>query len=114
MDTLGLQPVLDYLKVFSLPIQPTILKLTQTDYNNYNFDWVTTVAKIKKTLGSDLLIGFDIFADLKNNTVKRLAFGSPDSGSMLPLYVIKGTLLKVCIYLHFVLAIRTTRKSYIE
>lgn len=88
MDTLGLQPVLDYLKEFQLPIQPTILNLTQTDYRNFNFDWVTTVAKIKKILGSDLLIGFDIFADLKNNTVKRLAFGSPDAGSMLPLYVI--------------------------
>lgn len=89
MDTLGLQPVLDYLKQFSLPIQPTILNLTQTNYRNFNFDWVTTVAKVKKSLGSDLLIGFDILADLTNNTVKRLAFGSPEAGSMLPLYVVE-------------------------
>lgn len=84
MDALGLQPVVDYLKVFSLPNYPAVLNITQAS-KNYTFDWVISIAKIKKHVGADLIIGFDIFSDPRNRTLKRLTFGLPDSGSMLPL-----------------------------
>lgn len=85
MDKLGLQPVFDYLKEFALPSRPTRFNATDSARKAFKFDWVTTVARINKILGSDILIGVEIFADPKNRTINRLAIGVPEQGSMLPL-----------------------------
>lgn len=87
MDSLGLRPVFDYINEFLLPAYPQILNISGTSNvsSNYTFNWIRTVAKVKRRMGSDLLIGFDIFPDPKNRTVHRLAVGAPEANDMLPL-----------------------------
>lgn len=95
MDKLGLQPVFDYLKEFALPSHPTRFNITAYSDISFKFDWVTSVAKINKILGSDIMIGVEIFADPKNRSINRLAIGVPEQGSMLPLYEKKIFIYKV-------------------
>lgn len=88
MDKLGLQPVIDYLKKFRLPSTPTILNVTDNhvvQYLNYSFDWVQSIAVIKKQFGGDLIIGFDIFPDPTNRTIMRIVVGTPETETILPL-----------------------------
>lgn len=88
MDALGLQPVIDYLRVFALPTVPRIFNISVNASlvrPAEPFNWVRTVAIIRRTLGSDMLIGFDIIPNPTNRTEKLLAFGAPETGSMLPL-----------------------------
>lgn len=77
MDELGLQPVLDYLSVFQLPDYPSILNemVGNIPDPNRKFDWVTTIAVIKRVFGIDILVGFDIFPDPQNKTTNRLVLG---------------------------------------
>ncbi|CAH2041649.1 unnamed protein product, partial [Iphiclides podalirius] len=85
LDIRGLNPVLDVLKELRLPVYPTLINLTNdVDYNNYTFDWLEAVIKIKKNLGMDVLIGFDIFADTKNSSIYRLSMGSPETTNPFP------------------------------
>ncbi|KAG4074705.1 hypothetical protein HA402_008803 [Bradysia odoriphaga] len=87
MDKLGLQPVIDYLKKWRLPSTPTILNVTDNhvvQYLNYSFDWVQSIAVIKKQFGGDLIIGFDIFPDPTNRTIMRIVVGTPESEAILP------------------------------
>lgn len=88
MDSLGLQPIIDYLRVFALPTVPRIFNISVNATlvrPAEPFDWIRTVAIIRRTLGSDMLIGFDTVPNPTNRTVKMLAFGAPETGSMLPL-----------------------------
>lgn len=85
MDSLGLQPVVDVLKDFALPKYPAALNKTLNKSTSYTFDWITSIAKIKKYVRNDLIIGFDIYPEPGNRTLKRLTFGLPDASSMLPL-----------------------------
>lgn len=85
MDQLGLSTVVKYLKEYRLPEIPTYLNLTETDYNSYNFDWVLSLVKIKRSFGADLMVGFDIFPDPTNRSINRLGLGAPETGSELPL-----------------------------
>lgn len=85
MDTLGLRPLLDYLTLVGLPEVPSILR-NNTDYEN-KFDWVKTLASIKKVFSADVIFGFDIFPDPSNRTINRLVLGTPESSSVLPLWV---------------------------
>lgn len=86
--------MLDYLRLFALPTVPRILNISlnaslvpppAADEQQATFDWVRTAAIIRRTLGSELLVGFAIVPNPTNRTVKLLAFGEPASGSMLPL-----------------------------
>lgn len=85
MDSLGLRPVTKYLKMYNLPEIPAFLNLTGVNYDTYNFDWITSIVKVKRSLGADLLIGFDVFPDPVNRSVNRVAIGTPESSSELPL-----------------------------
>lgn len=85
MDELGIEPVIEYLKMYGLPVYPTILNITKTDYSKYKFDWLRSLVEIKKTFGADLMIGFDIFPDPTNRSLNRLVMGTPELGSDLPL-----------------------------
>lgn len=88
MEKLGLQPVIDYIKKFRLPSTPTILNITENQYMNYlnySFDWVQSIAILKKYFGRDLIIGFDIFPDPTNRSTMRIAVGTPESDTILPL-----------------------------
>lgn len=94
MNALGLQPVFKYLKEFFLPNYPVIMNITSSSSANHTknpngyFDWVKSVARIKKIIGTDLIVGFDIFPDPVNQSVNRLVFGVPDGSEILPLYKI--------------------------
>lgn len=89
MDAIGLQPVIDYLRMFHLPEFPSFID----DKNNHNdenrkpfeFDWIRSIAEIKRTIGMDILFGFDIFPDPSNRTRNRIVIGAPEADSVLPL-----------------------------
>lgn len=88
MEEMGLQPVEDFLKKFHLPSTPTILNITENNfvnYLNYTFDWIESIAIIKKLFGSDLIIGFEIFPDPTNRSTKRIVVGTPEPDTILPL-----------------------------
>lgn len=90
LDKRGVKPVIDVLIELGLPVYPTLINATSDiDYDNYTFDWIDTVIKVKTKLGMDVLIGFDIFADLKNSSVFRLSMGSPETTNPFPRYNFK-------------------------
>lgn len=84
-DKLEFQPLFRYLKQFNLPKIPTMLKKSEGDTIDFDFDWVKTIVKIKRSLGADKIIGFEIFPDPKNRSVNYLAIGSPSQESELPM-----------------------------
>lgn len=85
MDTLGLRPLLDYIKLVNLPETPSILKNETASNRSDDFNWIRTIALIKRTFGADIIFGFDIFPDPSNKSINRLVLGTPESGSVLPL-----------------------------
>lgn len=76
-------PLFQFLKDYNLPPVPTIISSSENSDNQ--FDWIKSIVKIKKSLGADKLIGFEIFPDPKNRTNKYLAIGSPSTENDLPL-----------------------------
>ncbi|XP_055715890.1 endothelin-converting enzyme 2 [Phlebotomus papatasi] len=84
MDKIGLKPIYKYLKMFNLPIVPTILNLTEVDYSTYNFDWIKSVAAIKRYFGMDVMVGFDLMPDPENRSVYRMAIGTPEVDTGIP------------------------------
>lgn len=89
LDSLGVQPVIDFLASVGLPALPTFLNITKDSNTTstpvpYKFAWLQTIIKVKKKMGMDVLIGFDIFPDSKNNSLKRLALGEPSDAEAIP------------------------------
>lgn len=86
-----MEPLVHFLKEFKLPLIPSGLNLTLSPesakkYNTIEkFNWLDSVVLIKKYLGMDLIIGFDIFPDPLNRTINRIALGTPETDSALPL-----------------------------
>lgn len=96
MDSLQMEPLLHLLKAFELPFIPEGFNVTLSEKLKHlsndgsprpAFNWITSLVRIKQYLGMDLIIGFDIFPDPINRTIKRIAFGTPETDSALPLYV---------------------------
>ena len=85
MDALKYKPLLYYLNQFGLPKYPTFLNLTPFDYGTYKFDWIKSIVQIKRILGMDILIGFDVFPDPLDRDVNRLVVGTPETETELPL-----------------------------
>lgn len=88
MDAIGLQPVIDYLRMFHLPEYPSFIDTSnnQDDARKpFEFDWIRSIAEIKRTIGMDILFGFDIFPDPSNRTNNRIVIGAPEADSVLPL-----------------------------
>lgn len=82
-DKLQFNPLFRYLKEFNLPKIPSLI--TDPKAENLRFDWIKSIVKIKRSLGADKLIGFEIFPDPKNRTESYLALGSPSQDTDLPL-----------------------------
>lgn len=59
--------------------------MTHPDIEDFQMDWIKTIVKIKRSLGADKLLGFEIFSDPKNRSVNYLAVGSPSQENDLPL-----------------------------
>lgn len=59
--------------------------LIEPDSADFRFDWIKSIVKIKRALGADRIIGFEIFPDPKNRSANFLAIGSPSAENELPL-----------------------------
>uniref|UniRef100_A0A1I8P4T7 Peptidase M13 N-terminal domain-containing protein n=1 Tax=Stomoxys calcitrans TaxID=35570 RepID=A0A1I8P4T7_STOCA len=85
-----MEPLVHFLKEFKLPLIPRGLNVTLTPESakkygsEESFNWLESVVLIKKFLGMDLLVGFDIFPDPLNRTINRIALGTPEMDSALP------------------------------
>lgn len=89
MDANGLRPVVNYLSKLNLPSYPSVLQEEiAADKSPPKLDWIQSVAAIKRIFGADVIIGFDIFPDPTNRTRNRIVLGTPETDSVLPLYVI--------------------------
>lgn len=82
-DNLRFGPLFRLLKEYNLPRIPTLI--SNPEAVDIEYDWIKSIVKIKRSLGADKLIGFEIFPDPKNRSEQFLAIGSPDSESDLPL-----------------------------
>lgn len=82
-DKLGFQPLFHFLKIFNLPKIPSLI--SQPDIADFKFDWIKSIVKIKRSLGADKLLGFEVFSDPKNRSINYLAMGSPSQENDLPL-----------------------------
>lgn len=55
--------MIDYLRQFNLPSLPTAISdniLKNTNVSSNGFEWMRSIAEIKKTTGFDVIIGFDV------------------------------------------------------
>lgn len=82
-DKLQFDPLFRYLKDYNLPKIPALIFAPEAV--DFQFDWIRSIVKIKRSLGADKLIGFEIFPDPKNRSEKYLAIGSPSEENDLPL-----------------------------
>ncbi|CAO1440505.1 unnamed protein product [Diamesa serratosioi] len=82
-DNLQYSSLFKYLNDYNLPKIPALI--AKPNDTNFKFDWIKSIVKIKKSLGTDTLIGFEIFPDPKNRSMKFLAIGSPSQEDELPL-----------------------------
>ncbi|XP_031634015.1 neprilysin-11-like [Contarinia nasturtii] len=83
MDALGLKPALQYLRSFHLPNYPSVtLEMFQSNASNANFDWIESVAEIKKVTGVDIIIGFSFLPDFKNHSISKILFSMPSQKSI--------------------------------
>ncbi|XP_055608289.1 neprilysin-11-like [Uranotaenia lowii] len=74
--TEGFKSLAKYLKEFGLPLLPTLLTRTLPK-KSHSFDWVSSVAKIQRKLGLNVLVGFDIVPDHQEKSIKRLTLEYP-------------------------------------
>ncbi|XP_062716400.1 endothelin-converting enzyme homolog [Aedes albopictus] len=74
----GFTAVQRYLKEFGLPLTPTLLNRTKTSARKYKFDWISSVAKIQRKLGLDVIVGFNIVPDNQNKNRNRLTLKHQD------------------------------------
>lgn len=71
----GYRAVQKYLKEFGIPTTPTLLNRTKTSYRKYKFDWISSVAKIQRKLGLNIIVGFNIGQDHRDKNRNRMSLG---------------------------------------
>nr|NP_733186.2 neprilysin 5, isoform D [Drosophila melanogaster]AAN14386.2 neprilysin 5, isoform D [Drosophila melanogaster] len=91
LDKRDLEPLINYLLRFGLPVLPSALNLTlgsgskyATEAANVKYNWLQSIVSIKQHLTMDLIIGFDVFPDPFNRTINRIALGTPETDSAFP------------------------------
>ncbi|XP_017844671.1 endothelin-converting enzyme 2 [Drosophila busckii] len=91
LDELQLAPLLRYMQVFKLNVLPATLNLTLSSASKYaneaanlSYNWLDSVAAIKRHLSVDLIVGFDVFPDPLNRSLNRIALGTPETDSAFP------------------------------
>lgn len=91
LDDLKMKPILEYLKMFQLHLNPKALNVTSNaeDFKeadqNQEYNFISSIVQIKKILTMDVILGFDIFSDPYNGTINRIVVGTPEYASPLPL-----------------------------
>ncbi|XP_029409341.2 neprilysin-4 [Bactrocera dorsalis] len=90
LDKRELEPLIYFLRKFELPLLPSGFNVTLPEEvtrkygEESKFNWLRSLVLIKKNLGMDLIVGFDIFPDPVNRTINRIALGTPETDSSLP------------------------------
>lgn len=82
-DKLQFSALFQFLKDYNLPKVPALIANPKA--LNFQFNWIKSIVKIKRSMGADKLIGFEIFPDPRNRTEKFLAIGSPSTDNDLPM-----------------------------
>lgn len=77
MDALGLSPLLDLLKLLGLPQIPAAIGKKDGNY-------IEKIAKVRRLLGKDVMIGLDIIPDPKNRSRNIIVIDVPSALSPLP------------------------------
>ncbi|XP_055613594.1 neprilysin-like [Uranotaenia lowii] len=72
----GYKAVEKLLKKVGLPLLPKLVDGTPLP-KNYKFDWISSIARVKRILGLNVIIGFDIVNDFQANGVKRMILSFP-------------------------------------
>lgn len=84
--------VSDYLKDFNLSnYSPE--NATQADDDN--FDWVETIAAIKRNTNLEVIIGLDIVSDPMNKTRKQIKIGLPNNSLLEATQKVEAQLYKL-------------------
>lgn len=84
--------VSDYLEDFNLSnYSPE--NATQADDDN--FDWVETIAAIKRNTNLDVIIGFDIVSDPIHKTRKTIKIGFPNNALLVAKQKVEAQLYKL-------------------
>lgn len=78
---IGLQPIIDYLRMVHLPELPLLL-MTTNQNTSQEFDWIRSIAKIKRTIGIDIIFGFHIIP--LNRSKTRVILSEPKMNLFSP------------------------------
>lgn len=81
-NAVGLQPVIDYLHTVHLPEFPSFIDeqiSKDKTHNSTEFDWIRTIAEIQRSVRTDILFGFGIYAD------NRIDLNAPRIYPLFPL-----------------------------
>lgn len=76
--------MIDYLKKFNLPSFPSAISVNiskSTNVSSNGFEWIKSIAEIKKTTGLDVIIGFDVISNPKiqiNQINSHIFLGIPN------------------------------------
>lgn len=81
MNEIGLQPVIDYLRMVRLPALPSFIAPTFKN-TSLEFDWIRSIAEVKRTTGINVLFGFDV--TMFNQTNTYIGIGDPKMNSFFP------------------------------
>ncbi|XP_021705843.1 endothelin-converting enzyme 2 isoform X2 [Aedes aegypti] len=68
----GYTAVRRFLKELDLPVIPTLLNNSEITNQEYEFDWISSVAKIQRKLGLNVLLGFTFEPDHRDQNRNRL------------------------------------------
>lgn len=77
MDNQGLTPLFNLLKNLDLPQVPAVLGLKDGNF-------VKKMAKVRKLLGKDVFLGFNVIPDPRNRSRNVIIFDTPSAISPLP------------------------------
>lgn len=80
MTALGLQPIYEFLAQFKLPAIPSYFRNETSQFN-----LIQSLGAIKRGYGKDVFLGVDLFADPRNRSQYRIAIGTPEKTSGLPM-----------------------------
>lgn len=80
MEVTGLQALWDLFEAVGLPRNP----MTQTTLTQ---PWIKTIAKARRYLSLDLLIGVGVLSSLKNSSINQLIVTIPGEEQALPGYI---------------------------
>ncbi|XP_067011967.2 neprilysin-11 [Anabrus simplex] len=81
LDDMSLEPMMKIMKQLEIPLP---LPSAKEQWANFSLMWV--LARIQRTMGLDVLIGFSVAPQPTNRTINRLSVSSPSKEPIFPGY----------------------------